>query len=175
MRRLFTLLILALLSCSVFAQERIALLDKASGKRVSFAYRYFLIQDGKDGDEVTSGRVSVQGNAFRLDGLGLEIVSDGTTRWTMDSASKELLIETVDGDDLLTNPALLVLDYRHHPGLLKVRKEGPDSLDVEVHLDERTAVHLIISGVTFNEEGPLSDFVLEQASLDKDYVVTDLR
>ena len=175
MRRWVTVLILTLLTCSVFAQERIALLDKASGKRVSFAYRYFLIQDGEDGDEVTSGHVSVQGNAFRLDGLGLELWSDGSTRWTMDSVAKELLIEAVDGEDLLTNPALLVLDYRHHPGLLKVRKEGPDSLDVEVHLDERTAVHLIISGVTFNEEGPLSDYVLELASLGKDYVVTDLR
>ena len=175
MRRRFTLLILTLLSCSVFAQERIALLDRASGKRVSFDYSYSLIQNGVDGEEVTSGHVSVQGNAFRLDGLGLEIRSDGTTRWTMDPAAKELLIETVDGEDLLTNPALLVLDYRRHPGLLKVRSEGPDSLDVEVHLDGRTAAHLVLTGVTFDEEGPLSDYVLEPASLGKDYVVTDLR
>lgn len=175
MRRWITLFLMTLLSCSVLAQEHIALLDKASGKRVTFAYRYSLIQKGVEGDEVTSGHVSVQGNAFRLDGLGLEILSDGATRWTMDPQAKEVLIEAVDGEDLLTNPALLVLDYRNHPGLLKLRKEGPDSLDVEVHLDENTVVHLLLSDVRFNEEGPLSDYVLEPASMGKDYVVTDLR
>ena len=175
MRSLITIVVMTLLCGSVFAQERIALLDRASGKRVSFDYSYSLIQKGVEGDVVTSGHVSVQGNAYRLDALGLEIVSDGTTRWMLDPAAKEVLIEAVDETDLLTNPALLVLDYRSHPGLLKLRAEGPDSLDVEVKLDDGMVAHLILTGIRFDEEGPLSDYVLEPASLGKDYVVTDLR
>ena len=53
--------------------------------------------------------------------------------------------------------------------------QGTDFIDVELRLDEGMVAHIVLRGITFNEEGPLSDFVLEQASLDKDYVVTDLR
>lgn len=175
MRRIVTIFLLSLFCFGAFAQERIGLLDRAAGKRVSFDYTYSLIQNGVEGDTVSSGKVLVQGNAFRLDGLGLELWSDGSTRWTLDRSAKELLIEPVEAGDILTNPALLVLDYREHPGLLKLRKEGPSSLDVELHLEGGLVVHLVLTGIRYDEEGPLSDFVLEQASLDKDYVVTDLR
>lgn len=175
MRKLWIIFLLALSCLGASAQERIALLDRAAGKRVSFDYTYSLIQNGVEGDTVSTGQVLVQDNAYRLDALGLELWSDGTTRWTLDRSAKELLIEPVAEGDILTNPALLVLDYREHPGLLKVRSQGTDFIDVELRLDEGMVAHIVLRGITFNEEGPLSDFVLEQASLDKDYVVTDLR
>ena len=176
MRKLLTIILASLLPVfCAFAQDRIGVLDRVPGHRVTFEYAYSLIQDGTEGDTVTSGQVTVQGNAFRLDGLGMEIWSDGTARWTVDRQAKEVLIEPVEGSDPLTNPALFVLNYRSWPGMLKVRSQSDSALDVEVHLDDGMVAHLRLKDIVFGEEGALSDFVFHPEDLGSGCVVTDLR
>ena len=85
-----------------------ALADKMAVSRVSFAYSYEAVRDGtrmKGG-----GRAVVQGDAFRMEADGLEIVSDGTVRWTADTDAQELYIEPVDASatDFVSNPARLL-------------------------------------------------------------------
>ena len=57
-----------------------------------------------------SGSVKLQGNAFTMEGNGLDIRCDGKTRWTVDVAAEECYIENIDTQELdyEANPALLV-------------------------------------------------------------------
>ena len=86
--------------------------------------------------KVTDGKVTVEGNAFSLTGLGLQVISDGTTRWTVDTSAKEVLIETVENDDIFTNPALLISSYKNYSDKIKVNSSSANSLDVTLVLDE---------------------------------------
>lgn len=83
-------------------------LEKVSSSCVSFEYSFTMLRNGAN--VVGSGDVKVQDDSFTLNGNGLEIWCDGSTRWTIDRAAEEAVIETVeDADaDYATNPALLI-------------------------------------------------------------------
>ena len=73
----------------------------------SFGYSYAM------GGQVPlngSGTVRLQGDAFVMQGDGLEVYCDGSTRWTVDTVAEECYIEGVKagGLDYEANPALLV-------------------------------------------------------------------
>ena len=167
----------ALLFCAVSlsAQGSIPLLDKVAGHRAVFDYRYLLSEDGKAFHEVTSGKVTVEDNAFRVTGLNLEIVSDGTTRWSMDPEAKEILIEKVEKDNIFTNPAILISSYKDHLDMIKVKSSGSDSLDAVVTFDDRVKGEFILKNVKFLPKGDKKDFTVDVKSLGSAYVVTDLR
>ena len=57
-----------------------------------------------------SGTIRLQGDAFVMQGDGLEVYCDGATRWTVDTVAEECYIESVEpgGLDYEANPALLV-------------------------------------------------------------------
>ena len=157
------------------AQAGIPLLDKVAGQRVQFHYTYSLSRGGNSFSEVTDGEVTVQDNAYSLDGLGLRVVSDGVTRWSMDEAAREVLVETVEEGDLFTNPALFIASYRRYMDQIKVNAEGKDYLDVTLTLDKDMKARFVLSGIVFGEQKGKSDFSIDLQSLPKDYIVTDLR
>lgn len=175
MKRLSFLIAALLLPLAAFAQDRIPLLDKVPGHRVSFYYTYTIVKEGSPSQEVTSGEVTLEGNAYRATGLGLEILCDGVTRWTREEAAREVLVETVQPDDAYANPAQLVASYRHFRDQITVHASGPDSLDVSLAMDEDTAVRFVLTGVTFLPEQGQSEFSLDVSALPSDYIVTDLR
>lgn len=176
MKRLSCIISLLFTAFAAFAQGGgIPLMDKAQGKRVSFHYTYSLSQNGSDFSPITDGEVLVEGNAYILKGLGLEVRSDGCTRWTLDSDAKELLIETVSDDDLFTNPALFLSSYRNYMDSIVVNASAKDSLDVTLVLDNDTRARFVLSGVKFMELQGKSGFPLDEKSLSSDFVITDLR
>ena len=166
---------LLLCAMSLSAQGSIPLLDKVAGHRATFEYRYLISEDGKPFREVTSGNVTVEDNAFRLTGLNLEIISDGITRWSMDPEAKEILIETVEKDNIFTNPSILISSYRDHFDMIKVKSSGSDSLDAVVTFDDRVKGEFILKNVKYLPKGDKKDFTLDVKSLEKGFVVTDLR
>ena len=105
---LLSVLLSAALSPVLAADDLRALTKKMADSRVTFSYSYETVRNGivMEG----GGTVAMQGEAYRMDGNGLEIVSDGTTRWTADAEAKELFIETVDrsAGDFVSNPARLL-------------------------------------------------------------------
>ena len=158
------------------AQGRIPLLDKASGHRVSFDYSYLVSLKGEDMHEVTSGKMTVEDNCFSLTGLGLSIISDGESRWTLDKEAKEALVESVDEDDVITNPAILISSYAGFGDNLKVNSSGSDYIDLTLRLDEKSSARFILKNIVYsNPKGEKKDFTLDVKSLGPDYVVTDLR
>jgi hypothetical protein len=144
------------------------------GHRVSFHYTYSLSRNGEDFTPVTDGDVCVEGNAYRMEGLGLKVVSDGTTRWTLDPQAKEALVEKVEKEDLFTNPALFISSYKNYLDQLKVNSSGKDFLDVTLILDEETKARFVLKDIVFSPEKGKSDFCLDEKSL-PEYLITDLR
>lgn len=64
-----------------------------------------------------SGEVKVQDNAFVTSYGTVEIYCDGVTRWTVDSGSREVIIEQVDGGSEVAasvDPALIVSELDKH-------------------------------------------------------------
>lgn len=110
---------LALTALSAFAQKgagSIEVLDRIREESVSFDYTYS-VATGNDPSKLrqtSSGTVTAQREAYCVTGLGLEVRSDEQTRWTIDPAAQEVLIESVGkgvADDLLLTPTLAVCRY----------------------------------------------------------------
>ena len=175
MRRFLTSLMALSLTLAAFAQGSIPILDRVPGHRVQFHYTYSLSQGGKPMTQVTDGEVTVEDNAFLLSGLGLEVRSDGTTRWSIDREAEEVLIEKVEKEDLFTNPALFISSYKGYMDKLKVNASSQNSLDVTLLLDDDTAARFVLKNIVFLDKQGKSDFPLDEKSLPKSYVVTDLR
>ena len=175
MKRIATGLMTLILSLSAFAQGSIPILDRVPGHRVQFHYTYSLSQGGKPMTQVTDGNVTVEDNAFLLTGLGLEVRSDGTTRWSIDREAEEVLIEKVDKEDVLTNPAVFIASYKANMDKIKVNSSSQNSLDVTLTLDEDTSARFVLKDIKFLDKKGKSDFPLDEKSLPESYVITDLR
>ena len=176
MKKFFLLFCGALLGCAALgAQTRIPLLDRVSGHRVSCRYTYSLSKDGAPFQEITAGSLEVEDDAFRLDGLGLQLVSDGTTRWTLDPEAREAVAEKVQPEDPVSNPALLVSQYTRYADDLVVNASGKDFLDLTLRLDSRQQARFLLRDIVFGEPQGKSDFSLTEESLPEDYLFTDLR
>ncbi len=175
MKRFAATLMALSLALAAFGQGSIPILDRVPGHRVQFHYTYSLSQNGKPMTEVTDGDVVVEDNAFLLSGLGLEVRSDGATRWSIDREAEEVLIEKVEKEDLFTNPALFISSYKNYMDKLRVNASSPNSLDVTLLLDEGTSARFVLKDIVFGDRQGKSDFPLDEKSLPKSYVVTDLR
>ena len=176
MKKLIVCLLWSLLALGgARAQANIPLLDKVAGQRVQFHYTYSLSRDGQSFKEVTDGNVIVEDNAYSLEGLGIKVLSDGETRWSVDDTAREVVVERVQEGDLFTNPALFIASYRHYMDRIKVNAQGKDYLDVTLSLDEDTHARFVLRQIVFGERKEKSDFSLNLKSLPEDYVVTDLR
>ena len=173
MRKILMLLCTLTLSLPVFSQ--IPLLDRVEGQRVRFHYTYSLSQKAQAFKTVTDGEVTVEGNAYIMEGLGLRVVSDGEIRWTMDPEARELVVERVEHEDLFTNPALFIRSYKQYMDRIKVNSEGAESLDVTLTLDDDTKARFVLSGIAFGPQEGKNDFSVDEKSLPKGYIVTDLR
>ncbi len=171
------LLLFAALLLSVAASaQRIAALVKVGGNPVRFDYTYSLSKDGGPMQKVTEGRMTVEGNSFVLSGLGLRVISDGKTRWSIDDAAGEVLIESVESDDILTNPAILIASYDRYLDRIKVNSASDTSLDVTLDLDEDVKARFVLKHIKLlKEEDKKEVFSFDEKTLDSSYVVTDLR
>lgn len=94
-----------------FAQGSAALerfSDNLSHSRAEFTYSF---SSGKDTKIMGSGKATLQGECFLVNGNGLEIRCDGKEIWTIDRKAKEATAESlaIEGmQDLYANPALLI-------------------------------------------------------------------
>jgi outer membrane lipoprotein-sorting protein len=108
--RIFLIAALSLASIAADAMSRSLseFLKTVSDSQVSFEYSFVMNREGANitGD----GSVTLQDDAFKLSGNGLEMWCDGSTSWTVDRSAEEILIQPVEdsGDDFASNPALLV-------------------------------------------------------------------
>ena len=175
MKKILPALLLFFATLLPAAAQQIPLLDKVPGHRVTFEYVYGYTSGGKTYDNVASGTMTVQGNAYILKGDGLEVYSDGSVRWTLDRAAKEAIIEGINADDVISNPAAIVSGYKGFGKALKVNGSTSDSLDISLTTEDGMVSRFRLKKVRFAPEGDMADFKFSRASLGSDWVVTDLR
>lgn len=71
------------------------ILDRRFDARISLTYNCSISTNGTL--VLLSGSLVLQGDCYHAKGNGLEIYSDGHTRWTVDRESKEVYIESSTG------------------------------------------------------------------------------
>lgn len=171
---------------------------KVAKSTVSFNYSYAVKGDmpltGKGTGEVCE-------NEFHVKGNGLDIWCDGKTRWMVDSASKEVIIEKVSDSEAYTvNPALFITDVAKsfnvvsaNTATFKGKSYHCVALSPKVK-SNITGVKLYFSGedlraaTVTSKDGSTTEFELSGVScsptkkaftynvkaLDKSWVITDL-
>ena len=142
-KSILPILLTLLLSLTAAAQPQLAeIAAHLQTDRISLRYDCTYTEDTP---VKLTGVLLIQGDCYRVVGNGMEIYCDGTTRWSVDPASKEVYIEVANGLEEL-------LEYRDSLSALKISdlKYLPLSDD-------------------------LSAFRFNTAGLGGDWVVTDLR
>ena len=108
MKRLISI-VLAFSTLTSFAQTSVdGFFAKVGESRVSFDYTFLVNAQTKIKG---SGDVTVQDDAFRMNGNGLEVWCDGSVRWTIDRDGEEAVVESVEENGAArysANPALLL-------------------------------------------------------------------
>ncbi len=117
--KVYILLAFLLLSCAgKSAAQTDGLLDRLYGRFASscieLEYTYVTRMSGVKLEG--SGNLHVQGDMWYNAGNGIEIWCDGSTVWTVDPVSEEVIIEPVSEDDAegLLNPAFLFVRMNEH-------------------------------------------------------------
>ena len=145
--------------------------DKLAGNCVSLSYSF---QTRAAVPVSGEGAAVIRGDCYYVNGNGMEIWCDGQTRWIVDRAAGEVVIEAVDASssDWLTNPvAWLKQSGDGTPVRLQFRGDYPCS--AMLSLPDGTKADFSFSDWKINQTAP--SFVLELQALPTSYIVTDLR
>ena len=158
--------------------------DKVSSSLVSFEYS-FSFQNPRYKSKMTgSGDVKVLDNAFVMNGNGLEVWCDGSTRWTVDRMAEEALVEYVDdsADSYATNPALMIsaVDSAFteissgvskfqgkvaDASVLSPKVKGKYSMDIsQLKLFFKTGTSILIGAEVKLNDGSVSEFTISALS-----------
>lgn len=139
MKKLAIAFLFSFLCLSAGAQDLETIRKKLDVSRVRVNYS-FVMQKVH-----CNGTITVQVPCFKASGNGIDVYSDGITRWTVDPESKEVYIENAEGPD----------DYAKY------------LLDIE----DLKLSDLVSTPISDD----LSMFVFDVSKLDGSWVVTDLR
>lgn len=106
--------------------------------KVAFDYR--MINEDAGIDELKTGEVFIQGDAYKLVMAGQTVISNGTTIWTVLEDSEEVMIsDAMEGEENITPSRLLTSYYEDH----KIsyfqenrRNKNPELKTIELKPDE---------------------------------------
>lgn len=205
MRRIGTILLCAILSLSLQAQNNPLAQFTSTLKGHCAAFKYSYRMSGQM-PLSGSGEIRFQGDSFTMKGDDLEIYCDGSTRWTVDTAAEECYIESVaPGDlDIEANPALIVgnldkaftfdkttnvtmggrtvtgvqLQPKNQKGNIRSVLLGLDAkkpVGARITLADGSTLEIDITGFTLLPQDSAAAFRCNTAKLGKNYILTDLR
>jgi outer membrane lipoprotein-sorting protein len=120
MKRLFSLVFLALLSAPLFSQydpKALEILEAMSKKYKAFAsfeanITSSMTNESEGIKEEFKGKITVKGDKFRLVLDDQEIINNGTTVWTYLPAAKEVNIDNYDPNSEDINPSKIYEVYK---------------------------------------------------------------
>lgn len=176
--------------------------ERVAQSRVTFGYSY---QVKGEIPLTGKGSIELQGVCFKMDSNGVEIFSNGSTRWTIDREAAECYIENASTQERLTDPTSFIQsvgsafirssERDSHFG--NVRTKAYDLVPVspssgitggtihfnaadipvgaEITTEDGTTAVFSISGMKFLNMSDSADFNFDTGSLPASYVVTDLR
>ncbi len=137
------------------------------GSRISFNYSYEVLE----GLPVKgSGAAVLQGNSYVLTEGTAGVFCNGTDRWTVDTASKEVYIEAAGGEnDIFGNVSSILRKFeglRFDGKTLSGKATLPDGRRI-------SCTATILKRTPESADG--SFFVYDTSRLDSSWVITDLR
>lgn len=144
-------------------------LERMEKARVEFDYRF---ETEGNVPLKGNGHAVLEGKCYRVEGNGLVICCDGTTRWTSDPKAREVYVENTGREDaLLERPEEFlrsVRGLRYDGRSLSGTLERPgDAVSIRCYLDN------IVTEPAARNAAP--QYRLDTAALGKDWIVTDLR
>lgn len=204
MKKVFALLTVFLFcafSLHLSAEDLLgALTEKAENSCLTFRYEY-----------ETSGRVKVegrgdarvQGSAFVLNVNGVKVISDGTTKWTIDAKEKEVVIEKLNANDNFITPTLFFSSVKNKFDKSAYYKDRVKGIEVDcielkpkfksdivciklyfyksvlkyskVVVRNATETFFDIMDIKEVRKGDIKSFTFNSSVLDPSWIVTDLR
>ncbi len=110
-----------------------------------------------------SATVTVQGDAYHMNGNGIEAWCDGVSIWMIDNEAKEVYVESAESasESYMQNPSRALRE-------LKGKSEGT------YVLDDGRKVHIKVNSIKKSDRKDISSFRPTQ-DFDSSWVVTDLR
>lgn len=117
------------------------------------------------------GQVHIQGNAYHMEGNGIEIYCDGTSTWMIDEQAKEVFIEAAESQSAgyLANPALLLMNLDEDTESYMVEDN-----EITVKIPGQSDLVVVILDV--QPEGiKKSEAFRPPMGFDSTWIVTDLR
>ena len=107
MKSLFILLLAGVTSYTAFAQEDTkakGILDKLSAKTKAYKtikadFQFTMVNKAEGTNESQSGKIELKGDKYILTISGQDVISDGSSMWTILKESKEVQINEIDEED----------------------------------------------------------------------------
>lgn len=162
-RRISFLLSVLFAAASLAAAELPAYLSQmiaSSCVRADFTY----VAEGRT--KVSGeGRISVQDSCYVLDLNLMQVYCDGTRRWSVDPAAKEVCIEKAPGSVKGEIAGYLIESFHRLPS---------GGLKTTVTSGNGTRIRLDVPAIKEDSKQPLSLFRFDTSQLDGTWVITDL-
>ena len=139
---------------------------------VAFDYSFKTV--GSSTPFTGSGKALVSGASYKIEGNGLDIRCDGTSRWTADPEAGEMVIETAAGEvlDFLSNPALLLGDLYGNFKIEDIPVDGTPAT-ANLKMQDGSEVEFTITNLKYLEEKTVWTFTKEELAAYPN--ITDLR
>lgn len=169
MMKKFVSILLAALSLPAMAQEGADYVKAlVENNRVSFSYT--LSPKGHKKVKM-EGKAVIDGDCYRLHGNELEILCNGETKWTIDTAAKEVYIEAAESTrDFIANMPGWISNVKD----LKVSGTTVSGTYEDASQDQ--AMSFKFSSISSSPlSGSTEGFSYDTAPLGGDWVITDLR
>ena len=146
-----------------------SLLGKSAQDCVVVDYEFATVMSGVK--TTGEGTVEIQGNAYHMEGNGVEIYCDGSTTWMIDEDAMEVFIEAADSRSAgyLANPVLLLMNLEENADTYSV-----DGNRITLGLPGGISLEISINSM---ETIPTkkSEAFRPPTEFDSTWIVTDLR
>lgn len=203
MKRILIASLLSLLCLAGSAQNAVTrFVARTDTSRLSLDYSFTVFGKTRI---MGSGTAMVQGNAFKVEGGGLDIYCNGTDRWIVDEVEQEVAIEPVGPElsDASSNPVALIgaINELFNIGpmqsgtfqkkqaqysiltpradldlsLMKLYFKGDLLIGIIVTMSDDSLTEIAVSNLKFSPKEDKSDFVFDTGKLDASWMVNDLR
>lgn len=150
--------------------------SKAGDGCVKMEYAWVMHSDGNNYGG--SGTVLFQDGAYRLQSEFFNIYDDGSSMWTINESSKEVVGEPSAKADIFSNPISVLNLFGFDAKGAKISfRNGKDGnpVGIDVVLKDGSTVNIDIPSVSFEAKQSAGVFSFDPDTLDSSYVITDLR
>ena len=136
-RHILFIIIFLTASTSIFAQSAEELYTNIVNKTKSFknieiAFEYKMINKQAGINESMNGTGFMQGNAYRLNVNGQEMISDGTTLWTYLTDDQEVMVSNVNQAENSGSPLAIIDSYNDNVKINFIDKGISDVQTIEI-------------------------------------------